>query len=712
MKLLPKLLLGIGCLFLLLIIVLSLFPIFFVRKDIQKTTKAIEALLIKNHQELIRSNAKWLKYELTYAENNLKDLLPFLYRDKALLSKLAFTADNPPINSWKALGTIAGFNPEIGYLQIYSPRENKAAVILSHEASLHPVLVRSQENGAARLFFVGDHADGLKEYAYTAVPVPLEESSSYKFYALIEPTGVAKPLETEKTEGITEENRELKMEMIEVLIPLYVEGLNLNETKEQVAGLAKVDAEGKGFALLSDEIFATTPFFQGEVQRFPIQSEVPISTETTIMHHSGTNHFYLTNTLLFDSNALTIASQIGTLAKRLAYIFETNLLVHVNEELWIGYNEKGEVLSKTEVAQMLTEGLLEEKSFISNQESAPYFLSPIGSFFNGNLVFFGVYSLENQLSVINTLNNFEDTLAERISLQLALIALLIMIAILLFAIRFAMSVIYPVKRLAQATEDVVSGKYEEIHLPEIGKRKDEVAILTQSFAEMIKGLQEKEKIRGVLNKVVSKDVAEEILKSQIHLGGEDRVVSILFSDIRQFTELTRDFSPQKTIEILNLCMTKISHVIEGEGGVIDKYVGDEVMALFGAPTYYPDHALRAISTAMLIIETLRKWNQERESLGETVLEMGIGVHTGLVVAGNMGAENRLNYTVLGTNVNLAARLCQVAKSYQLIISQDTLDEPNIKDYFHVNPLPPLTLKGFAEPVQNYEVTGFKWENTK
>jgi len=163
--------------------------------------------------------------------------------------------------------------------------------------------------------------------------------------------------------------------------------------------------------------------------------------------------------------------------------------------------------------------------------------------------------------------------------------------------------------------------------------------------------------------------------------------------------------------MLNLCMTKISHVIEGEGGVIDKYVGDEVMALFGAPTHYPDHALRAISTGMLIIETLRKWNQERKEAGEIPIEMGVSVHTGLVVVGNMGAENRLNYTVLGTNVNLAARLCDVAKPYQLIISQNTLDESNIKEFFHVRPLPALTPKGFVEPVQIYEVIGFKWEGS-
>jgi adenylate cyclase len=88
--------------------------------------------------------------------------------------------------------------------------------------------------------------------------------------------------------------------------------------------------------------------------------------------------------------------------------------------------------------------------------------------------------------------------------------------------------------------------------------------------------------------------------------------------------------------------------------------------------------------------------------------MGIGVHTGLVVAGNMGAEDRLNYTVLGANVNMAARLCEAANPSQLLISENTLKEPNVTESFYVNPLSPIMLKGFQKPIQVYEVTGFKW----
>ncbi len=317
--------------------------------------------------------------------------------------------------------------------------------------------------------------------------------------------------------------------------------------------------------------------------------------------------------------------------------------------------------------------------------------------------------LNHSQQIVDTLLSLEDQLSKRISTQLLLIFLGGMVLVLFFVGRMAFSVIYPISRLAKATQSIVSGRYGEVALPDVKDRKDEVAILTRSFGEMVSGLEERERIRGVLDKVVSKEVADEILKTQIHLGGEDRVVTMLFSDIRDFTHMSARSPPQKTIAMLNGCMTKVSRVIEGEGGVIDKYVGDEVMALFGAPAKTPDHALRAVSAGMLIIESLKKWNVERANAGEVVVEMGIGIHTGLVVAGNMGAEDRLNYTVVGAHVNLAARLCESAKPNQLIVSAATLAQPNVEASFYAKELPPILLKGFSEPIHIYEITGFKWE---
>ena len=127
-----------------------------------------------------------------------------------------------------------------------------------------------------------------------------------------------------------------------------------------------------------------------------------------------------------------------------------------------------------------------------------------------------------------------------------LILIVIALIIALFILnRVATRISKPIVELAGITNAIKEGKYKEIVYPDVGNRQDEVAILTRSFQDMVVGLQEKEKIRTLLNKVVSKDIAEEILKNDVHLGGEDRIISILFADIRNFTEITSQFPPQK-----------------------------------------------------------------------------------------------------------------------------------------------------------------------
>ena len=306
------------------------------------------------------------------------------------------------------------------------------------------------------------------------------------------------------------------------------------------------------------------------------------------------------------------------------------------------------------------------------------------------------------------LTHLSRELITNLSFQLFFVGLVVIVAALFILSKIATRMTKPIAELAEIAPKVAEGKYNEIVLPRVRRGRDEVAVLTRAFVGMVKGLEEREEIRGVLNKVVSKEVADEILKTKIHLGGEDRTVTMLFSDIRGFTQLTENLSPQQIITMLNAYMTKMSRILEGEGGVIDKYVGDEIMALFGAPTTHPDHAIRALSAAKLMIETLKQWNQERELQKEPPLEMGIGIHTGVVVAGNMGAEDRLNYTVIGANVNLAARLSQMAKPMQIIISEKTLEASHVRESFDVESLEPIFLKGFTDPVKIYQVVGFKW----
>ena len=266
----------------------------------------------------------------------------------------------------------------------------------------------------------------------------------------------------------------------------------------------------------------------------------------------------------------------------------------------------------------------------------------------------------------------------------------------------------PIVAMARAARLVGKGRLEDIQIPllHLGSN-NEVQILRDSFAEMIEGLKEKEKVKGILNKVVSPDIAKEILKGDIHLGGEERVVTILFADIRHFTSQTQNMEPQQVIKLLNTCMTRLDAVIEAHQGVIDKYVGDEIMVLFGAPIPRDNSALDAIACAIEMVQVLALWNQERALTNLPSVRMGIGIHTGKVLAGNMGAENRLNYTVIGKNVNLASRICAAAAGDEIYISHDTLLDPHVTGKVTVEALGEQHLKGFDKDIPLYRVIGLK-----
>ncbi|MEM7016188.1 MAG: adenylate/guanylate cyclase domain-containing protein, partial [Pseudomonadota bacterium] len=216
--------------------------------------------------------------------------------------------------------------------------------------------------------------------------------------------------------------------------------------------------------------------------------------------------------------------------------------------------------------------------------------------------------------------------------------------------------------------------------------------------------EEKAATQQLLGKVVSPAIADELMAKEVKLGGEQREATILFSDIRGFTTLSENRSPEEILQLLNEYLSEVSAVIDRNHGVVDKYVGDEVMALFGAPLQGPDDAANAVRTALQMCEALTGMNQSFQQRGMPAISIGIGINTGLVVAGNMGSETRLNYTVIGDSVNLASRLEGLTKQYgvELVVSEST---KAAAPEFVYRELDKVRVKGKLEPVKIYEVMG-------
>jgi len=256
----------------------------------------------------------------------------------------------------------------------------------------------------------------------------------------------------------------------------------------------------------------------------------------------------------------------------------------------------------------------------------------------------------------------------------------------------------PVRALVAATGQVAEGDYEtEVAVTS----HDEIGTLADAFNDMTRGLLLRERYRSVLNKVVSQDVAEELMKGDVELGGENRLVSVLFADIRGFTAMTEGMEPQEVIGLLNDCMEHLSQSIDAEGGVVDKFIGDEVMAVFGAPATQDDHARRAVSAALRMREDMAAFNAVRGVRGKLPIEIGVGINSGVAVAGNMGSSNRLNYTVVGDMVNLASRLAGQARPGEILIGGAT--RRLVGDGLTAPPLGGRALKGFSAAVEVYAV---------
>ncbi len=263
----------------------------------------------------------------------------------------------------------------------------------------------------------------------------------------------------------------------------------------------------------------------------------------------------------------------------------------------------------------------------------------------------------------------------------------------------------PVLRLATRVEQIERGQYQLADGDRVVTGKDEVGELERAVERMANGLAEKEKVRDLLGKVVSQGVADELLSRRIELGGEDREVSILFADIAGFTALGERVPPQQLISILNTCLEGLCRVVDQHGGIVDKFIGDAVMAVFGAPVSHADDHQRALECAMAMQAELPAINEMLRAYEFPVsISVRIGVHTGHVVAGNIGSSDRLNYTVIGDAVNLAARLEGLTRFYNLaaLISEQTRVAADPDNRIVWRDIDLVTVSGREKPVKLFE----------
>ncbi|MCB9025233.1 MAG: HAMP domain-containing protein [Bdellovibrionaceae bacterium] len=274
---------------------------------------------------------------------------------------------------------------------------------------------------------------------------------------------------------------------------------------------------------------------------------------------------------------------------------------------------------------------------------------------------------------------------------------------LFLIVLFSITITTPIEKLVEVTKRVALGNFD---IKSNVKSRDEVGELSRAFDSMVNGLAERDKMKNVLNKFHGSKVAEDLIAGNLQLGGSKKNVTVFFSDIRDFTKFSEGHTPEEVVEMLNEYFHIMVGIINKNNGVVDKFIGDAIMAVWGAPTAHERDAQNALMSCLEMREALAILNEKRIARGQVPIKIGIGLHKGEAISGNIGSDERMEYTVIGDAVNQAARIEASTKAFgtDLLIS-DTLFEL-ISDEFVIKEAGKVEVKGKSKPLTLFKVPGY------
>ncbi len=366
----------------------------------------------------------------------------------------------------------------------------------------------------------------------------------------------------------------------------------------------------------------------------------------------------------------------------LSYAFT---LIRSETEMIFSVDSEGSVRMKTSDFQF-AEGELEALNRMLSRDSAGWVSFNLeGSERVGQMFYFEAFNWYVFLSEDSSI--FYREITEMLTQNYIILGISIFISFILLLV-LAAYITGPLTRVSTAMQGIIKDNdlSRQVHV----EYRDEIGHLANTFNIMINELnrayqqikefafkavlaeRNERKIRNIFQKYVPKDVIDSVFTNpEEMLVGQNRVLSILFSDIRSFTTISEGYSPDQLVIDLNKYFEKMVDIIINRGGVIDKYIGDAIMAFFGAPVKHNDDAYQSVMAALEMQETLGKLNRERVEEGKPEFKTGIGINYGVVTVGNIGSEKKMDYTVIGDMVNLGSRLEGLTKQYkqELIISE-------------------------------------------
>ena len=408
--------------------------------------------------------------------------------------------------------------------------------------------------------------------------------------------------------------------------------------------------------------------------------------------------------------ALIVPSEINPEEVLLLYLepteiigtFQSALQTDIFEVFMV--NQKGEVIAHSDDSQTISKG---------NKSEIPIVKKMLGSnvdngsqkYMVDQKEYLGSFRLLDfsGLGIVSTVES--DKVFEAIyQIQRRNIVITIIILTISFIIvyLFANTLTVPLTNLVLASRYIEEGIYKVEIKP---TTRDEVGLLTQSFLQMAKGLQERENIKNTFGKFVNRDIAEKALHGELQLGGVKRNCAIFFSDLRNFTGMSEKMEAEQVVEFLNQYFTEMVECIYNTNGIVDKFIGDAIMAHWGALYTDGNDTGNAIDAALLMRQALINFNRDIEHSNRPKFRFGCGINTGEVVAGQIGSPKKLEYTVIGDAVNLASRIEYMNKEFgtDILISEDSYNK--VVGKYKVVAMPPIEIRGKSKPQLMYAVLG-------
>jgi len=325
----------------------------------------------------------------------------------------------------------------------------------------------------------------------------------------------------------------------------------------------------------------------------------------------------------------------------------------------------------------------------------------------------GAYAKTNFDATVFSTIELEKVLApaQKVRYEAFKIAGYVLSATLFLVFLASLSLTSPLETLASLIGYVSKGNFNVKATTQIKSYfRDEVSELAKAFDNMIEGLKERDKVKNLFNKFHGSSITDDLMKGDLSLGGSNKDVIIFFSDIRGFTAFSENRPPEEVVEMLNEYFAVMVGIINRHHGVVDKFIGDAIMAVWGAPKSTPKDTHHAVMACLEMRKSLEELNAKRKDRGQPPINIGMGLHSGRAISGTIGSTERMEYTVIGNTVNTGSRIEASTKAFgaDLLISETVMEK--IGDDFKVEYVGSAEVKGRSEPLKLFKVRGYKTES--